>query len=193
MDDTTTTSKRKMDHKEEQDGEAPLANDVPVDAGDGDGDEEEEARKLEAKRAYNRLNAARARKRTKDHLAELCRKIEALSDKNATIEGKNEELMKRIAVLAEENNVLRRFLVDSDAAAAAAASSRPAAMAHHYKMSASAAGASLAASLNPAHKLAALGPQPLFPPGQMNASHNNYAASGGPSLWNFQSHQSSMF
>jgi hypothetical protein len=193
MDDTTTSSKRKLADEEEQ-HDAPLVNDGHGDnEGGGDGDVDgEEARQLEAKRAYNRLNAARARKRTKDHLAELCRKIEALSDKNSTIEGKNEELMKRIAVLAEENNVLRRFLVDADAASVAASSRST--MAPLYTMNSSTVGPSLAASLNPAHKLAAMGPQPLLPPGTTMAASHNYAPSGGPTLWNFQNHQqSSMF
>lgn len=187
--DDAASSKRKMGD-DEHDDDAPLVKDANGD--NGDVDDEEEARKLEVKRAYNRLNAARARKRTKDHLAELCRKIEALSDKNSTIEGKNEELMKRIAVLAEENSVLRRFLVDSDAAASAASSSSRPTMGPHYKMNSATVGASLGASLNPSHKLAGLGQQPLLPPGSMTASHN-YAAPGGPALWNFQNYQPSMF
>jgi bZIP transcription factor len=72
----------------------------------------EEVRKLEEKRAYNRRNAARARKRTKDQLAELCRKVEVLSDKNKSLEDKNEELLRAVASLTDENTILRRLIID---------------------------------------------------------------------------------
>jgi hypothetical protein len=80
----------------------------------------EEERKLEEKRAYNRRNAARARKRTKDQLAELCRKVELLSDKNKTLEGKNEELVRAVASLTDENSILRRLIIDRNAASSSA-------------------------------------------------------------------------
>jgi bZIP transcription factor len=75
----------------------------------------EEERKLEEKRAYNRRNAARARKRTKDQLAELCRKVEVLSDKNKSLEDKNEELLRAVASLTDENTILRRLIIDRNA------------------------------------------------------------------------------
>lgn len=68
--------------------------------------------KLEAKRAYNRANAARARKRTKDHITELCRKVESLSDRNDSLEEKNVELTSRLTTLAEENKLLRSVILD---------------------------------------------------------------------------------
>jgi hypothetical protein len=80
----------------------------------------EEERLLEEKRAYNRRNAARARKRTKDQLAELCRKVELLSDKNKTLEEKNDELMRAVASLADENSILRRIIVDKSTASSSA-------------------------------------------------------------------------
>ena len=75
----------------------------------------EEERKLEEKRAYNRRNAARARKRTKDQLAELCRKVEVLSDKNKSLEDKNEELLRAVASLTDENTILRRLIIERNA------------------------------------------------------------------------------
>jgi hypothetical protein len=76
----------------------------------------EEERKLEEKRAYNRRNAARARKRTKDQLAELCRKVESLTSRSEALEATNSELTKRVVALTEENMLLRRIILDKQAA-----------------------------------------------------------------------------
>jgi hypothetical protein len=79
----------------------------------------EEERKLEEKRAYNRRNAARARKRTKDQLAELCRKVESLTNRSEALEASNSELTKRVVALTEENMLLRRIILDKQASQAA--------------------------------------------------------------------------
>lgn len=79
---------------------------------------EEERQKLDAKRAYNRLNAARARKRTKDQLSSLCRKVESYSDKNEQLEASNQDLLKKVSALSDENKILRRLLIDADGPAA---------------------------------------------------------------------------
>jgi bZIP transcription factor len=76
-------------------------------------DEAAEQRRLEAKRDYNRINAARARKRTKDHIAELCGKVQELEEKNATLEAKNQSISSRVSELIEENKVLRLALLES--------------------------------------------------------------------------------
>jgi hypothetical protein len=77
------------------------------------GDVSEETLKLEAKREYNRINAARARQRTKDHIAELCSKVQGFEEKNAALEQRNESLMTRIAALRDENMVLRSILLET--------------------------------------------------------------------------------
>jgi bZIP transcription factor len=76
-------------------------------------DEAAEQLRLEAKREYNRINAARARKRTKDHIAELCGKVQELEEKNATLEAKNQSISSRVSALIEENKVLRLTLLES--------------------------------------------------------------------------------
>jgi hypothetical protein len=76
-------------------------------------DTSEEKLKSEEKREYNRINAARARQRTKDHIAELCNKVQGYEDKNAALEQKNETLMNRIAALRDENMVLRSILLET--------------------------------------------------------------------------------
>lgn len=78
----------------------------------------EDARKLEEKRAYNRKNAARARKRVKDQLSELCRKVESFSDKNEALQEANAELSKRVSALTEENLLLRRLILEKQVTAA---------------------------------------------------------------------------
>jgi hypothetical protein len=134
--------------------------------------EGDEVLKLEAKRAYNRLNAARARKRTKDQLEDLCRKVERLADKNDKLEERNEELMKRIALLTDENRVLRRFLLDSDSATSRSI------------------GSTVSVSFNPTQELATVGAQPLVPP----LPRTSYTFTpGGPSLWTLQQQQPGMF
>jgi hypothetical protein len=164
-----------MDHKvaANDDGPQPAKLDL------GDPGADEDGRKLEAKRAYNRLNAARARKRTKDQIADLCRKVERLTDKTEKQQEKNEELLKRIALLTDENRVLRRFLLDSDSASARA-------IVNPFVTNSLAAKASTAAAAGLTHKLPSLGAQPLvqpLPTFQM----------GGPSMWNLQNQQSGMF
>ena len=76
-------------------------------------DKATEQLQLEAKREYNRINAARARKRTKDHIAELCGKVQELEEKNATLEAKNQSISSRVSALIEENKVLRLTLLES--------------------------------------------------------------------------------
>jgi bZIP transcription factor len=76
-------------------------------------DEAAEQLRLEEKREYNRINAARARKRTKDHIAELCGKVQEIEEKNATLEAKNQSLSSRVSALIEENKVLRLTLLES--------------------------------------------------------------------------------
>jgi hypothetical protein len=82
---------------------------------------DEDRKKLEEKRAYNRRNAARARKRTKDQLAELCRKVESLTDRSEALEATNSALTKRVVALTEENMLLRRIILDKQTQAAAVA------------------------------------------------------------------------
>src|SRR3569623_1057305 len=72
----------------------------------------EEERKLEAKRAYNRANAARARKRVKEQLVELCQNVEESSDKYDKLKEKHDELLKRVSSLSEENQILRRVIME---------------------------------------------------------------------------------
>jgi hypothetical protein len=82
---------------------------------------DEERTKLEEKRAYNRRNAARARKRTKDQLAELCRKVESLTDRSEALETTNSALTKRVVALTEENMLLRRIILEKQTQAASVA------------------------------------------------------------------------
>jgi hypothetical protein len=84
----------------------------------------EEERKLEAKRAYNRANAARARKRVKEQLVELCQKVETASDKYDKLKEKNDELEKLVVSLNEENQMLRRVLAEQRVTSGIAAGSR---------------------------------------------------------------------
>jgi hypothetical protein len=76
-------------------------------------DDPEEQLRLEAKREYNRINAARARERTKGHITELCIKVRDFEDKNAALETKNESLMSRVVALMDENKVLRSILLET--------------------------------------------------------------------------------
>lgn len=78
-------------------------------------DEEEEAKRLEAKRAYNRKNAARARQRVKDQLASLSVKVESLTNKNDKLEQANEEMGKKLAAVTEENQLLKRMIMQNNA------------------------------------------------------------------------------
>jgi hypothetical protein len=152
-----------------------------------DPEAEDEARKLETKRAYNRLNAARARKRTKDQIADLCRKVGRLTDKIEKQQEKNEELLQRIALLTDENRVLRRFLLDSchnsDSASARS-------LGNPFVTTSPAANASIAAAagLNSTHKLPSLGAQPMVP------TLPSFPIGGAsPGMWNLQNQQSGMF
>lgn len=103
-------------------GVAGMGHDDPDDDGSNNQAMTEDERKLEEKRAYNRRNAARARKRTKDQLAELCRKVEALTDRNKSLEGANAELTKRVVALTDENVLLRRIILEKQTSQNAAMS-----------------------------------------------------------------------
>lgn len=70
----------------------------------------QEERELAEKREYNRRNAARARQRVKDQLADLSGKVEQYSSRNSQLEGENEELRRANDRLQEENNQLRQYV-----------------------------------------------------------------------------------
>lgn len=72
---------------------------------------EHDERKLAEKRAYNRRNAARARQRVKDQLAELNIKVENFANRNAEVEDQNKKLLAQVKALTEENQTLRRYIV----------------------------------------------------------------------------------
>ena len=55
------------------------------------------------------MNAARARKRTKDRISGLCMKVEEQAGLNTKLQKKNKELIERVERLAEENQDLRRI------------------------------------------------------------------------------------
>jgi hypothetical protein len=81
------------------------------------GDEEDDSAhtQLETKRAYNRLNAARARQRVKDQLSDLSKKVENFSQLNEKLQHSNEELQCQVLTLAEENSNLKLFIASSNA------------------------------------------------------------------------------
>lgn len=108
----------------------------------GDDDLEEQRKRLEARRAYSkcesathmkslvlgchtqlqdfithtdRMNAARARKRTKDRISDLCIKVEEQAGINAKLQKTNKELTDRLDRLSDENRELRRLAAQTRA------------------------------------------------------------------------------
>ena len=68
--------------------------------------DEDEARRLEARRAYNRQCAAKARKRSKDLIAHLQRQVEELSKDKASLERTNEVMQAQLQLLEQQNRTL---------------------------------------------------------------------------------------
>jgi regulator of replication initiation timing len=89
-------------------------NDEPLDPDD-------EARKLTEKRAYNRRNAARARQRVKDQLADLSQKVDSYVNKCSELERDNKKLSEQNKQLGSENEKLRRIVVAGSTATGASA------------------------------------------------------------------------
>jgi hypothetical protein len=76
-----------------------------------DDDENEiKQKRLEAKRTYNRLLAARNRQRTKDEISTLTANVEFHKDRADKLEKKNAELLDEIQVLSVANRILKERL-----------------------------------------------------------------------------------
>jgi len=73
-------------------------------------EEETDRRRQERKRAYNRLNAARARKRTKEQIASLEARVQSLEGEVVRVQQLNDRLVRGATALQEENRVLRGLL-----------------------------------------------------------------------------------
>ena len=67
----------------------------------------DEERRREVRRAYNRLNAQRARQRTKDKIATLTSQVNSLEEQQATLFGTQQQLQRDVQRLQQENNALR--------------------------------------------------------------------------------------
>ena len=68
--------------------------------------DEEEKKKLEARRAYNRKCAAKARKRSKDLISHLQKQVEELTRDKATLERNNEVMRAQLELLEQQNRIL---------------------------------------------------------------------------------------
>jgi len=68
--------------------------------------DEDEAKRLEARRAYNRQCAAKARKRSKDLIAHLQAQVEELSKDKAALERTNEVMQAQLQLLEQQNRTL---------------------------------------------------------------------------------------
>ena len=79
-----------------------------------EGHDHETSKILEAKRAYNRLNAARARQRTKEHLTALCQRLDSYAEKSKLLNEKNKELALRAETLLNENKLLKQLLLEQE-------------------------------------------------------------------------------
>lgn len=107
----------------EKDLEAIKAAEGPEDVGNDSGDgrrpggakrriidetllDDDEARRLEARRAYNRQCAAKARKRSKDLIAHLQQQVEELSKDKAQLERTNEVMQAQLQLLEQQNRTL---------------------------------------------------------------------------------------
>lgn len=77
---------------------------------------EEEARQLEARRAYNRQCAAKARKRSKDLISTLQKQVEELTKDKTTLERANEVMKAQLQFLEQQN---RTLMMNQQRAAAA--------------------------------------------------------------------------
>lgn len=67
---------------------------------------EEEARRLEARRHYNRQCAAKARKRSKDLISKLQSQVEELTKDKAKFERSNEVMKAQLQLLEQQNRTL---------------------------------------------------------------------------------------
>ena len=113
--------------------------------------------------------AARARRRVKDQLADLNARVQVYGDTNSKLQEANEELVRRVAVLTEENLVLRQQLRNqhpaglataatslpgvTDTAAAAAAAAVAGLSGIGTSLLGGGAGAASALPINPSHAL----------------------------------------
>jgi len=68
--------------------------------------DEDEARRLEARRAYNRQCAAKARKRSKDLISHLQQQVEQLTKDKTTLERTNEVMQAQLQLLEQQNRTL---------------------------------------------------------------------------------------
>lgn len=68
--------------------------------------EEDEEAKLAAKREYNRLNAAKNRKRQKELIASLQDQVKTTTDRMGDLERENEVLKVQVKSLREQNELL---------------------------------------------------------------------------------------
>lgn len=68
--------------------------------------DEDEARRLEARRAYNRQCAAKARKRSKDLIAHLQQQVEQLTKDKTALERTNEVMQAQLQLLEQQNRTL---------------------------------------------------------------------------------------
>ncbi|GKZ01319.1 hypothetical protein MPSEU_001082900 [Mayamaea pseudoterrestris] len=75
-----------------------------------------EQRRLEAKRSYNRMNAARARQRTKQQIEDLSSEVDQYTARNIQLQRLNVELVRQVESLSNENALLRQRLTMSQGA-----------------------------------------------------------------------------
>jgi hypothetical protein len=68
--------------------------------------DENEAQRLEARRAYNRQCASKARKRSKDLIATLQQQVEELSKDKASLERNNEVMHAQLSLFEQQNRSL---------------------------------------------------------------------------------------
>ncbi|GKZ01320.1 hypothetical protein MPSEU_001083000 [Mayamaea pseudoterrestris] len=67
---------------------------------------------IESKRAYNRMNAARARQRTKDQIQSLRKQLNDLAESSSHLQVENNDLSERLNALESENKLLRAALLN---------------------------------------------------------------------------------
>jgi hypothetical protein len=71
-----------------------------------DNDDDDDATRLEAKRAYNRMNSARNRKRQKELITTLKEQLEATNSRMAEMQRENDLFRVQIRLLEQENQGL---------------------------------------------------------------------------------------
>ncbi|GKY96731.1 hypothetical protein MPSEU_000632600 [Mayamaea pseudoterrestris] len=99
--------------KRSHESDASIAKESIDSRGKDDGSMDDPQQRLEAKRAYNRMNAARARKRTKDRISVLGDQVEEQAIVNAKLMKINKELNSCVDRLVEENRDLRHLAMQS--------------------------------------------------------------------------------